>query len=251
MSFVGEDAKVVLLVGGMGTRLRSVVPSTPKPLASMGERSFLELLVQQLRFQGVRRLIMCTGYLASQIEHEFGRGDAWDVDIEYARELQPLGTAGAVRLAQQYLQESTDFLVMNGDSFMEMDFHELLCFHRTHKALATLAVRKVHDTGRYGTVHVDTDGQVTGFAEKSADSSPGLVNAGVYVFNREVLAHIPEGNASLEKDVFPRLIGHGLFALEQRGMFIDIGTPEDYAKAQHLCERLYEAASQNHLRETK
>ncbi len=251
MSSLGEETKAVLLVGGMGTRLRSAVPSTPKPLAPIGERSFLELLVQQLRSRGIRQLIMCTGYLASQIEHEFGSGDAWDVNIQYARELQPLGTAGAVRLAQQYLQESPDFLVMNGDSFMQMDFHELIRFHRAHRATATLAVRKLEDTGRYGTVHVDAYGKVTGFAEKSADSSPGLVNAGVYVFNREVLENIPEGNASLEKDVFPQLLGHGLFALEQRGMFIDIGTSEDYAKAQHLCERLYEAALQSHFTETK
>ncbi len=247
MPSLNEHTNAVLLVGGMGTRLRSVVPSTPKPLAPVGNRSFLELLVRQLRSQGIRRLIMCTGYLAGQIKDEFGDGKAWDVSIQYARELQPLGTAGAVRLAQQYLQESADFLVMNGDSFMEMDFHELIRFHRAHKALATMAIRKVDDTGRYGTVHVDANGEVIGFVEKSADTSSGLVNAGVYVFNREVLEHIPQGNASLEKDVFPKLLGQKLFALEERGMFIDIGTPEDYAKAQHLCEQLYEATIHNHF----
>jgi NDP-sugar pyrophosphorylase family protein len=246
-----SDIRAVLLVGGMGTRLRSVVPSTPKPLALVGNRSFLELLIRQLRSQGIRRLIMCTGYLAEQIESEFGDGHAWDVSIQYARELQPLGTAGAVGLAGKYLRDSPDFLVMNGDSFIEMDFWGLIQFHRKHEAVGTLSVRKLDDTGRYGTVHVGADGRVISFVEKSGDSLPGLVNAGVYAFNRGMFEHIPKGIASLEKDVFPRLLEHGLFALEQRGMFIDIGTPQDYWRAQELSDRLYDAALQKHPMETE
>src|SRR2546425_1050724 len=107
------DVTAVLLVGGTGTRLRSVVPSTPKPLASVGGQSFLELLVRQLRHQGIRRLVMCSGYLADQIENKFGDGSAWDLTIEYSREEQPSGTAGAVKLAQHHLVEASDFLVMN------------------------------------------------------------------------------------------------------------------------------------------
>ena len=239
-----EDIKAVLLVGGMGTRLRSVVPSKPKPLASVGGNSFLELLIRQLRYQGIRRLVMCTGYLGNQIENEFGDGSKWGVAVEYSQEPQQLGTAGAVKLAQRYLQDVPDFLVMNGDSFLEIDFRQLIQFHRAHGGVVSMAVRRVQNATRYGTVKVDAGGRVVGFSEKTGCDSPGLINAGVYVFNRGVLDHIPDGPASLERDVFPQLLDHGMYALEQHGMFIDIGTPEDYARAQQLCERLHELAVQ-------
>jgi NDP-sugar pyrophosphorylase family protein len=237
------DVPALLLVGGKGTRLRSVVSSAPKPLAPVGGQSFLELLVRQLRHQGIRRLVMCSGYLADQIEDRFGDGRAWDVAIEYSREEQPLGTAGALKLARHHLQNDSDFLVMNGDSFIEMDFSQLIQFHLERKGLASMAVVPVPDAGRYGTVQVDAGGRVIGFMEKAGVNAAGLINAGVYVFDREVFEHIPEGPASLERDVFPRVLDRGVYALEQRGMFIDIGTPEDYARAQALCGRLSNAAS--------
>jgi NDP-sugar pyrophosphorylase family protein len=237
------DVTAVLLVGGTGTRLRSVVASTPKPLASVGGQSFLELLVRQLRHQGIRRLVMCSGYLADQIENKFGDGSAWDLTIQYSREEQPLGTAGAVKLAQHHLVEASDFLVMNGDSFLEIDFGQLIQFHRGRKGLVSVAVVPVEDAGRYGTVRVDSGNRVVGFTEKTGVAGPGFINAGVYVFDRAILEHIPEGAASLERDVFPSVLDRGIYALEQRGMFIDIGTPEDYARAQALCEQLSAAAS--------
>lgn len=240
----GEDIKAVLLVGGLGTRLRSILPSTPKPLASVGDKSFLELLVRQLRYQGIRRLVMCTGYLGDQIENEFGDGHSWDVTIEYSKEPHPLGTAGAVKLAQPYLRDVSDFLVMNGDSFLEIDFHQLVRFHREQGGLAGMAVLRVKNTTRFGSVQMGAGGRVIGFSEKTGHDASGLVNGGVYVFDPTVLEHIPEGPASLERDVFPRLLNHGLYALEQHGMFIDIGTPEDYARAQQLCDRLYVTALQ-------
>jgi len=223
--------------------LRSVVPSAPKPLASVGDQSFLELLVRQLRRQGIRRLVMCSGYLADQIEEKFGNGRAWDVAIEYSREQQPLGTAGAVKLAQRHLQGTSEFLVMNGDSFLEMDFGQLIRFHRERNGLGSMAVVPVQDAGRYGTVQADASGRVIGFTEKTGFNIPGLINAGVYVFAREIIEHIPEGPASLEREVFPQVLDRGIHALEHRGMFIDIGTPEDYARAQVLCGQLSDAAS--------
>jgi len=242
-----HDVKAVLLVGGLGTRLRSVVPSAPKVLASVGKRSFLQLLVSQLRAQGIRRLVMCTGYLAEQIENEFGNGQAWDVAIEYSREDQPLGTAGAVKLAVRYLQDDPQFLVMNGDSFLEIDFHNFMEFHQSHDAIVTMAVVRVGNTNRYGTVNVDAKGRVTGFAEKTGRDVPGLINGGVYVFNRAILQCIPRHPSSLEKDVFPRLLDQGVYAQEQHGMFIDIGTPADYARAQGLCDSLEDAACRGRL----
>jgi NDP-sugar pyrophosphorylase family protein len=241
MDYFSQNTKAVLLVGGKGARLRSVVSATPKPLASIGERPFLELLVRQLSYQGIRRLVMSTGYLAEEIESAFGNGSAWDVAIEYSKELRPLGTAGAVKFAEHHLFGVSDFLVMNGDSFMEIDFHQLIRFHRDSGGLATIAVLRMKNEMRYGTVRVDSDGRVSGFSEKIGGDPTGFVNAGVYVFNRRIFDHIPEGPASLEKDIFPELLRHGIYALEQQGVFIDIGTPEDYARAQALSERLYSA----------
>jgi len=238
--FVAEsDASIgrmlaLLLVGGLGTRLRSAVPSKPKPLAPIGQGPFLELLVLQLRSQGIRRLVMCTGHMAGQIREYFGDGRKWDVSIEYSEETRPLGTGGAVKLAAPFLGGGSDFLVLNGDSFVEIDFGRFVEFHRGHGGIVSIATRRVPDSSRYGTVRVDASNQVVSFLEKTGVQTPGLVNAGAYLFRRNVLDFIPDGPTSLEKDVFPGLLERRVFAAEQSGMFIDIGTPEDYAQAQAL-----------------
>src|SRR5271156_325483 len=118
-----REMKAVLLVGGLGMRLRSAVPSLPKPLASVGDKPFLELLVRQLGKQGIRHLVMCTGYMAEQIESVFRDGNDLGGTIEYSRETVPLGTAGALKLAQHHVQHESEFLVLNGDSFVEIDFN--------------------------------------------------------------------------------------------------------------------------------
>jgi NDP-sugar pyrophosphorylase family protein len=232
----------VLLVGGKGTRLQAVLSSKPKPLALVGDVPFLQLLVMQLRSQGVRRMIMSTGHLADQIEETFGDGHRWNADIRYAKEPEPLGTAGAVKFAERHLEQSSDFLVFNGDSFTEIDIPEFIRFHRLHGGLVSMAVRRVPDAARYGTVQVDGLNRITGFSEKTGNTSPGIINAGVYMFKRPVLECISQGPSSLERDLFPKLLTQGMYALEQDGLFIDIGTPEDYARAQELCQKLYQAA---------
>jgi D-glycero-alpha-D-manno-heptose 1-phosphate guanylyltransferase len=239
-----HQVPAVLLVGGMGTRLRSVISSVPKPMAPLGERSFLELLVRQLRAQGVRKIVMCTGYLAEQVEKEFGDGSNLGVEIRYSRETSSLGTAGAVKLAKGLLSETDDFLVMNGDSFLEMDIADFLSFHRERGGIATIAVRRVSDSGRYGSVDTAADGRIVNFAEKTGSLGPAVINGGIYVFRKRVLDLIPNGRASLETEVFPNLVKEGIYACEQAGMFIDIGTPQDYTRAQELCERLFRAAAQ-------
>jgi len=237
-----EPIPAVLLVGGLGTRLQPLLPSTPKPLAPVGGRPFLELLVLQLRSQGIHRLVLCTGHGAEQVEEKLGDGRKWDIQIEYSRESRPLGTAGALKLAERLLLQVPEFLVMNGDSFLEFDFRQFLRFHRGHQGLASMAVRKVSDASRYGTVQLDASQRVVGFCEKQDTGAPGLVNGGVYLFTCGVLPYLPEGPASLENDVFPRLLEYGVYAAEQEGIFIDIGTPEDYARAQTLHGRLCQAA---------
>jgi NDP-sugar pyrophosphorylase family protein len=237
-----EKIKAALLVGGLGTRLKSVVALTPKPLAEVGDRPFVELLVRQLRHQGIRRLVMCTGYLAQEVENELGDGRKFDVTIEYSKESHPMGTAGAIKLAEPLLSDSSDFLVMNGDSFIEVDFQELIQFHRRKNGIASVAVVKMKNEQRYGTVQITPAGRVSGFKEKTDGDPTGFINAGIYVFNRRILDHIPDGAVSLEKDIFPSVLDEGIYALEQHGVFIDIGTPGDYARAQKLIGQLYQAA---------
>lgn len=230
-----SDIKAMMLVGGLGTRLRPVLSSKPKVLASIGNETFLELLVRQLRSQGIRRLVMCTGYLADQVGDQFGDGSRWNVSIEYSKEETPLGTAGALKLARSYVDNCPEFLVLNGDSFLEINYEDLIGFHRRQpQAFATIAVTRVQDASRYGTVKLNSDSRITGFAEKTGDNSPGLINGGVYVFTPAVWKFFPEGPASLETAVFPRLLDQGVYAYQQRGMFIDIGTPSDYSRAQDL-----------------
>jgi len=185
---------------------------------------------------------MCTGFQAGQIQQEFGDGRKWNVTIDYSNESRPLGTAGAIKLAERFVSQASYFVVMNGDSFLELDLHRLIRCHREHGGSASIAVRRVPDTGRYGTVHVDENNRVVRFSEKMGIPESGVINGGVYVFNRDILQSIPDGPCSLEKDVFPALLNQGVFALEQDGIFIDIGTPEDYARAQALYLRLSQVA---------
>jgi NDP-sugar pyrophosphorylase family protein len=222
------------------------VPSLPKTLASVGDKPFLELLVRQLGSQELRELVMCTGYLAEQIQEVFQDGSDFRATIEYSKETAPLGTAGALRLAQRYVQNESEFLVINGDTFLEIDFNEFILSHRKHRSLATMAVVPVENSSRYGTVQVGADGRILGFLEKNGQNAPGIINAGVYVFSNAALALIPQGPASLERDVFPLLMEQGFYAIEQRGMFIDIGTPEDYARAKKMSDRLADAALYKH-----
>lgn len=242
------DIPAILLVGGKGTRLQSVVRSKPKPLAQIGDAPFLELLVLQLRAQGIRRIVMSTGHLAEQIEQQFQDGRKLDMRIEYSRETQPLGTAGAVKFASGLVTGAAEFLVMNGDSFLEFSVSDLIHFHRKHRGVASMAVRRVPNSARFGTVHISESRRIAGFVEKTGAEVPGVVNGGVYVFDQSFLGLIPDGPSSLEKDVFPHVLDRGIYALEQHGLFIDIGTPEDYAYAQGLRDRLHQViASETQL----
>jgi NDP-sugar pyrophosphorylase family protein len=219
-----------------------VLPTTPKPLARVGSAPFLQLLIQQLAAHGIRNLIMCSGHLAEQIEEEFGDGSKLDVEIRYSKESSPLGTGGALKFAECLLADAPEFILMNGDSFLEMDFSRFWQFHDTHAGIMSMAVRKVPNVARYGTVQVDANNRVIDFLEKTGKQESGLINGGVYVFERSILKLIPDGPCSLEKDVFSKILQRGVYASEQEGMFIDIGTPEDYARAQILSEKLNQAA---------
>jgi D-glycero-alpha-D-manno-heptose 1-phosphate guanylyltransferase len=223
----------IVLAGGMGTRLRQVVADRPKVLAEVGGKPFLTRLLDQLLTAGVTSVVLSTGYMAEMLEAEIGtryRG----LVICYSRERQPLGTGGALRLALEKTQ-SDPLLVLNGDSFCDVDLWELCAFHCHKQARATLVLTSVEDTSRFGSVETDANGAVTRFEEKGGASGPGWINAGVYCLAREMIAEIPAGRAiSIEQEVFPKLMGAGLFGFRVCGAFIDIGTPHSYAEAERF-----------------
>lgn len=223
--------EAIILVGGRGTRLQSIVNDRPKPMAEVAGRPFLEWLLVALQVQGVRRVILCTGYRGEIVEKYFGDGKQWNLEIQYSQEPAPLGTAGAVRNALDLI-EKKQFLVLNGDSYCRLDLKKLVNSHIKKKAAITMWLVNVDDSRRYGSVQIGTEGAVQAFQEKSSVQSSGLINAGIYLMEREIGEAIPVGQTySLETDFFPRFVGRGLYAVVGEPPFIDIGTPESFAGA--------------------
>lgn len=223
----------LVLCGGLGTRLWPVYNDGPKALAPVSGRPFLDYMLDWLRQQGVRRVVLCVGFRAAQIQALYPEG-AGEPAIRYAVETAPLGTAGAVKNAENLI-DSERFFVLNGDSLADVSLRALLDFHCEHAAAATIATVPVDAAARFGSVLLDAEARVTGFLEKAENPRAGLqiVNAGVYLLERAVLAGIPAGRAvSFEREVFPALVGNGLYGCVTNGSFIDIGVPEDLASAQ-------------------
>jgi len=235
MSYINDmQLEALILAGGRGTRLRSVVKDRPKPMASVSGRPFLEWLLLSLRAQGVYRVILCTGHMGEMVEAYFGEGHSWDMEVQYSRDPEPLGTAGAVRHALSRVRGDR-FLVLNGDSYCRADLSRLAQVHVSRRASATVWLVRVDDCRRYGSVVIGEDCAVRGFQEKPSDQRASLINAGLYLLEREIVTTIPEGRAvSLETEVFPQLVGRGLYAVIGKGPFLDIGTPEAYASAERF-----------------
>lgn len=230
------DIDAILLAGGLGTRLRAVVSDRPKVLAAVGGKPFLEYLFAQLAAAGVRRTVLSTGHLADQIQAHFG-DSARDLKIRYCEEKTPLGTGGAVRLSLP--ETSSDpVLVLNGDSYCDANLNAFLAFHKEKEASVSMLLTSVADTRRYGRVGIDSDSNVRGFEEKGTASGAGLINAGIYLLSRKVIEEIPQDRpCSLERDVFPAVLGKGFFGYNGSSrFFIDIGTPESYKEAERLFE---------------
>lgn len=220
-----------ILAGGRGIRLRPVVADCPKVLAAVRGRPFLSYLLDQLVAAGVREVVLCTGYMAEQVRGAFG--DKYrSLRLFYSQEDIPLGTAGALRHASSFFK-SESVLVMNGDSFVDANLRDFWIWHCALGADATVMVVKVQDSGRYGQVQMDAEGHLLGFTEKGEEHGPGWINAGIYLLRHAFLDRITAGGVvSLEQDVFPACIGHGLYAYRNHGGFLDIGTPEAYASAE-------------------
>jgi NDP-sugar pyrophosphorylase family protein len=229
-----KSIEAMILVGGKGTRLQRTVPDRPKPMADVGGKPFLEWLLISLYEKGIRKVILCTGYLGEMVEAYFGDGDKWNLQLYYSHETFPLGTGGAVRKALDLIQGGR-FLVLNGDSYCRFDLDLMEKNHNSKSASATMWLVNMDDCSRYGTVILDDNGMVLSFSEKSLALRTGLINAGIYLLERKLIETIEkERMVSLERDIFPNIVGKGLVGVVGGGVFVDIGTPESYASAEKI-----------------
>jgi len=226
--------QALILAGGLGTRLREVVHDKPKPMAGIAGKPFIEYQIKLLQRDGIASVIFCVGYLYEQIQNHFGDGKAWGMKFDYSIEAELLGTAGALKLAQKFIRGP--FLVLNGDTYLDLDLRELAKFHRQRTerrgGLGTMALTEIADAKNYGSVTVGPADEILSFNEKAANSAPAqLINAGIYLLEPAVLDSIaPARKVSLEKETFPALLnqGHRLFGYATDGYFVDIGTPAGY-----------------------
>ncbi|MGZ5335639.1 MAG: sugar phosphate nucleotidyltransferase [Solirubrobacterales bacterium] len=222
----------VILVGGLGTRLRPLTDRTRKDMLPLVDRPQLAYTFEHLRRFGVTRAIVSCGYLPTQIQEHFG--DRYgDLRLEYKIEEEPLGTGGAIRFAAEGIEEP--FFALNGDSLRETDLGALVAFHRERECRATILLTPVEDPSRYGLVRVHGDGRVLSFLEKPRpeEIDTNLINAGMYVLEPDVLDLIPPGRAvSIEREVFPLLVEEqSVFGVALPGYWLDVGTPDSYLQA--------------------
>jgi mannose-1-phosphate guanylyltransferase len=224
--------QALILAGGEGTRLRPLTYTTPKPVMPLAGRPFLSFMLDWARGHGVEEVILSCGFMSDAVKRVLG--DIYDgMRLRYVVEEEPLGTAGPVRLAldQGVLEER--LIVLNGDVLTDIDLTAELDQHQETGARVTLALYPVDDTASYGVVPTDADGRVEEFLEKAEGETPtNRINAGCYVVEREVIESIPAGRAvSFEREVFPGLVGNGLYGYLAEGYWIDIGTPERYLES--------------------
>jgi D-glycero-alpha-D-manno-heptose 1-phosphate guanylyltransferase len=225
--------RAFVLCGGLGTRLRPVLSDRPKSMALVAGIPFLQLLLEGLRSQGMDEVILGTGYMAEQIEGFFRKGENLGLSVRYSREQEPLGTGGALKLAEPLLSDPV--VVVNGDSYVEWSLAATVELFTQKDAGIVIVLQAVPEVSRYGSVTIEPDGRVIEFIEKGTRTGAGLINAGVYLLRKEIVSALPVGEAvSLERDVFPRLLDGKVYGLVSDGLFIDIGIPTDLRRAQTL-----------------
>ena len=227
--------QAIVLVGGEGTRLRPLTSDVPKPAVTLVDRPFLAYMIEWLARHGVTEVVLACGFLPDVLREALaGEEERAGVRIRYVVEPERRGTAGAIRFAADELGAELEdrFLALNGDVLTDLDLSALQRAHTESGAKATLGLHPVDDSSAYGLVSSDSDGIVLEFFEKTGKEVAGEINAGMYVLERSVLDLIPPGEeVSIERDVFPRLVGDGLRCLRLNGYWMDIGTPERYLQA--------------------
>ena len=222
----------IILAGGLGTRLRGVVADVPKVLAAVRGRPFLDLILETLsRCPFMGRVVIATGYMAEQIHHRYGSGHPHPFDITFSEEKKLLGTGGAIKKALKHTMTDT-VLALNGDSYVDVNLVDLYASHNARRAAMTMVLKTVEDAGRFGTVKVDASMRITEFEEKKGTAAGAIINAGVYVFRRDLFDEVPdEVPLSLERDLLPGFLHRGVYGYVSSGNFIDIGTPKSYRMA--------------------
>jgi D-glycero-alpha-D-manno-heptose 1-phosphate guanylyltransferase len=224
----------IILAGGFGTRLQDIIKDVPKPMAPVSENPFLVYQLRYLKHYGIKNIVFSTGHLAEKIKEYFGH-NFYGLNISYSHEIKPLGTGGGIRLAMTKCDEK-NILVLNGDSFFDINLNLFYNQHCSFHSDCSLALREVSNSSRYGTIKLGDRGKIKSFREKSGNEESGLINGGVYIINRELFMNNTEAGApfSIEKDYFEKKINElNIFGFTQEGYFIDIGIPEDYSKAQY------------------
>jgi mannose-1-phosphate guanylyltransferase len=223
----------VILVGGEGTRLRPLTSGTPEPIVTFVDRPFMGFMLQWLARHDVTDVVMCCGFLATKVREVLGDGSDFGVRLRFVEEPEPRGTAGALKYAEDLLEDR--FVMLNGDVLTDVDVGAQVRQHEATGAVGTLGMVAVEDPSAYGLVLLDEDNAVTGFLEKPGsdqlrDVDQYLISAGIYVLERRVLDLIPPARAvSIEREVWPRLVGEGLYGHPaQDAYWLDIGTPERY-----------------------
>lgn len=229
--------EAIILAGGLGTRLRSVVEQQPKSMAPINERPFLEYLLDFLAIQGIQRIIFSVGYKSTHITDHFGKKYK-ELSIDYAHEKEPLGTGGAIKNAMQFTR-TNDVLVTNGDSLFLCDVQQQYQLHQDKQSDLTLALKPMKNFERYGTVVLNEDQRIVQFNEKRP-TNEGFINGGVYIFNKSSFDKINFPlKFSIEKDYFENYLNRLSFhAISDDAYFLDIGIPVDYARAQEEFKRL-------------
>jgi len=223
----------VILAGGLGTRLQSVVKDRSKTMATVHGRPFLTFLLDQLKAAGLRDVVLCTGHLGQELRQELGQKYE-GLRLHYSQEHSPLGTAGALKLALPLIASETA-LVMNGDSYCAAPLGPYWERYEELHYEASLLLTKVSDCSRYGHVETTPGGRVVGFEEKGAHTGVGWINAGLYLFDRQILEQIPADRAvSMEREMLPQWIDRGVGAHLAEARFLDIGTPESYAETERF-----------------
>jgi len=231
--------QAVVLAGGEGTRLRPLTSTVPKPVVPLVDRPLIAYMLDWLRRHGVDDVVMSCGFLATSVRNVLGDGSAYGLRLRYVEEPEPLGTAGALKLAEPLLAER--FLMLNGDVLTDIDLTAQLRQHEETGAQATLALVEVPDPTNYGLVFLNADRTVREFVEKPSmddvserggEGHPALISAGAYVLQRSILELIPAGRmVSIEREVWPLLVGNGLYGYPAQGYWLDIGTPARYLQA--------------------
>jgi mannose-1-phosphate guanylyltransferase len=219
------EIDVLILAGGLGTRLAGVLEGRPKVLAPIGDKVFLDILLARLRRFGAKRIVLSLGHLAASVQAHVGGSS-----VECVIEPEPRGTSGAIRFARPHLRTATT-LVLNGDSLVDTDLCAFVAAHCASGAEGSLVCTRVADAARFGTLEL-AGGRIRAFREKTGLHEPGTINAGVYAFDQSMLDRIMAmPGPSLEQDVFQKLPADTLTAYAGDFAFIDIGTPEDWGRA--------------------